>query len=111
MKIQAINTQNACITRNNSNPKFGNACRCVAIPVTTQDDTFVGWAGRNIVTAAAVSVLWDLGTNIAAKFSDTVDTVSAKKMLHNIPKVAGIFLLVGGVFKAVDNIMNGNNKN
>ena len=107
MKIQAINTQNMCITRNNSNPNFGSACRCVAIPVSNQEDTFIGWAGRNIVTASAVSVLWDMGTNIAAKFSDTVDAVPVKKMLHNIPKVAGIFLLVGGVFKAVDNIMNG----
>jgi len=110
MKTQAVSMQSACITRNSrSNPNFGNGCRCVAIPVSTQEDTFVNWAAKNIVTASAVSLIWDMGTNVAAKFSNNIDSVSAKQMLHNVPKVAGVFLLVGGIFKAVSNIMDGRN--
>ena len=111
MKTQAISMQSAYITRknSNSNPNFGNGCRYVAVPVGPEEDTFVQWAGKNIVTAAAVSLIWDLGTNVVAKFSENVPRVSAKNMLHNIPKVAGVFLLVGGIFKAVSNIMDSRN--
>ncbi len=109
MKTQAINAQSACFTRNTnsySNPNFKSGCTYIAVPVNAQEDSFVKWAGKNIVAASAFSVVWDLGTNVVAKFAKDVDSVSKKQMLKNIPTVAGVFLLIGGIFKLVNNIMD-----
>ena len=109
MKTQAINAQGACFTRNTQNtvnPNFKGGYTYVAVPVTSREDSFVKWAGKNVVAASAFSVIWDLGTNVVSKFVKDVDAVSGKQMLKNIPTVAGVFLLVGGIFKLVNNIMD-----
>ena len=69
-------------------------------------DTFAAWATKNIATAATFSVAWDLGTNILSNFSKNIDAVPVNKMVSNIARVAGVFLLIGGIFKAVSHIVD-----
>ena len=112
MRTQAISmpvrTNQAYLTRkNNCNPNFKSNCNCVVVPVYQQEeDTFGRWAAKSILTGAAFSLVWDLGTNVAAKYSKNIDTISGKKMLSNAALLAGIFLLVGAVFKGVNKIFD-----
>ncbi|MDD3593753.1 MAG: hypothetical protein PHX18_03895 [Candidatus Gastranaerophilales bacterium] len=87
------------------NQAFG-ATQYVIVPAEIKKDTFIGWAGKNIAAASAFSVVWDLGNNLASKFFKSVEPITIKQMLHNIPKVAGIFLLIGGIFKAINGLFN-----
>ena len=71
-----------------------------------QGDTFAAWATKNIATAATFSIAWDLGTNILSKFSKNIDAVPVNRMASNIGRVASVFLLIGGIFRAVSNIVD-----
>ncbi len=79
----------------------------MAVPVNQPcEDSFAKWTAKNAISGAAFSLVWDLGTNMVAKCSKNVESVPTKEVLKNMPKVAGIFLLVGGVFKAISNIID-----
>ena len=114
MKTQAISmpmsANQAYITRKNNNTaNFNGSYEYVVVPAGSQhEDTFVRWAAKNIITASAFSLIWDLGTNVVSKWNKNVDKVPTKEMFKNVPKVAGIFLLVGGLFKAISNVIDKN---
>lgn len=78
----------------------------VIVPNGPKEDTFTSWAAKNILTASAFSLAWDLGTNACAKFSSTIEPVTLKQMFKNIPQIAGVFLLIGGIFKAVSHLID-----
>lgn len=108
MRTQAISMPmvNAYNTRKEGNA-FNGGSHYVLVPADTQQgDSFGRWAAKNVVTASVFSLAWDLGTNACAKLGANFDPVSAKEMFKNVPKVAGVFLLIGGIFKAVSHIMD-----
>lgn len=113
MKTQAISMQTASnsayYTRNNG-PKrnFNGGTTVVAVPVYPREDSFGVWAAKNVITGAAFSAIWDIGTNVVAKFSKNVEQIPVKQMFKNAPKVAGIFLLMGGIFRLVNNAIDRN---
>ena len=41
-----------------------------------------------------------------SKFSKNVDAVPLSRMGSNIARVAGVFLLIGGIFKAVSKVVD-----
>ncbi len=85
----------------NRNPNFNGTN-----VYSEQGDTFAAWATKNIATAATFSVAWDVGTNILSKFSKNIDAVPLNRMGSNIARVAGVFLLIGGIFKAVSKVVD-----
>jgi len=85
-----------------SNPNFSGT----SVYSAEQGDTFAAWATKNVATAATFSVAWDLGTNILSKFSKNIDTIPVNRMASNVARVAGVFLLIGGIFRAVSNIVD-----
>ena len=99
-------TRSAYDTRNNSDKNFGSGPRVAVIPVYPKEDTFGTWAVKNVVTASAFSLIWDIGSNVVSKFNKNVEAIPVKQMLKNIPRVAGIFLLIGGIFKLVNNAID-----
>ncbi len=104
MLINAIGVQpikGAQYNLSNRNPNF-NGTNVDA----EQRDTFAALATKNIATGAAFSVAWDAGTNILSKFSKNVDAVPLNRMGINIAKVAGVFLLIGSIFRAVSNVVD-----
>ncbi len=104
MKIHSIGMQQAYNTRQNGS-NF-NGCNVAVVPCGQQNDSFAKWATKNVVTASAFSLAWDLGTNVCSKFSKNVDSISAKQMAKNVPIVAGIFMLIGGIFKGVSHVID-----
>ena len=112
MRTQAISMQTASNgafnTRNVSSNNNFNGRTFVAVQTYPKQDTFGVWAAKNVITGAAFSAIWDIGTNIVAKFSKNVDTIPVKQMFKNAPKVAGIFLLMGGIFRVVNNAIDRN---
>lgn len=102
---QPIKTGMRGFEEHKQNQTFGST-QYVVVPAEIQKDTFVGWVGRNIVAASAFSVVWDLGNNLASKFFKSVEPITIKQMGYNIPKVAGIFLLIGGIFKAINGLFD-----
>ena len=111
MKTQAISMQTASRsllnTRNNAGSRnFNGGTTYVAVPVYPREDSFGVWAAKNVVTGAAFSAVWDIGTNVVAKFNKNIETIPVKQMLKNAPKVAGIFLLMGGIFRLVNNAID-----
>ena len=113
MKTQAICMQPALSgaynTRQSSNKNFnGGGTTFVAVPVYPKEDTFVTWAAKNVITASVFSLVWDIGTNAVAKFSKNVERIPVKQMFQNVPRVAGIFLLIGGIFRIVNNAIDRN---
>ncbi|MCQ2957560.1 MAG: hypothetical protein MJ180_01510 [Candidatus Gastranaerophilales bacterium] len=111
MRTQAISMQisasQAYNTKKNSNTTDFRGCTCMVVPVGQQkEDSFIKWTTKNALTGAAFSLVWDLGTNVAAKCSKNIEKVPGKEIAKNVPKVAGIFLLVGGVFKLISNIID-----
>lgn len=111
MKTQAISVQtasNSVYNRQNRNENFNGGRTFVAVPVYPREDSFGTWATKNIATGAGFSFVWDIGTNIVAKFNKNVDAIPVKQIFKNAPKVAGIFLLMGGIFKLVNNAIDRN---
>ena len=112
MKTQAIGMQpalgGAYSTRQSSNKNFNGGTTLVAVPVYPKEDTFVTWAAKNVITASVFSLVWDLGTNAVAKYHKNVETIPVKQMFKNVPRVAGIFLLIGGIFRIVNNAIDRN---
>ena len=100
---QAYNTGN-----NSSNRNFNGGTTYVIVPTGPKEDTFATWTAKNVITASAFSLLWDLGTNAFSKINKNVDAIPFKQMLKNVPKVAGVFLLIGGIFKLVNNAIDKN---
>ena len=43
---------------------------------------------------------------LSTNFSKNIDAVPVNKMVSNIARVAGVFLLIGGIFKAVSHIVD-----
>lgn len=111
MKTQAISMQTASHstfnTRNASRNNNFNGRTFVAVQYP-REDSFGVWAAKNVITGAAFSAIWDIGTNVVAKFSKNVETIPVKQMFKNAPKVAGIFLLMGGIFRVVNNAIDRN---
>ena len=111
MKTQAISMQisanQAYNTRKeNKNTNF-NGCTYLVVPACQpKEDSFVKWTAKNAFAGAAFSLVWDLGTNIAAHYSKNVEKIPTKEIFKNIPKVAGIFLLASGVFKVISNFID-----
>lgn len=108
MRIQSISMQSANATAYNTRKDSSNfnGRTYAIVPNGNQGDTFASWAAKNVLTASAFSIAWDLGTNACAKFSKNIDPISAKQMVKNVPIVAGIFMLIGGIFKAVSHIID-----
>lgn len=111
MRIESISMPTTCAYNTRKNGQaFNGGSTYVIVPADTQQgDSFGHWATKNIVTASVFSLAWDLGTNACAKLGMNVDTISAKEMFKNVPKVAGVFLLIGGIFKAVSHFMDKKN--
>ena len=95
-------------TRKSNTNGFKGGTTYVIVPASLKEDTFGTWAAKNVITASAFSLLWDLGTNLVAKVNKNVDAIPAKQMFKNVPKVAGVFLLIGGIFKLVSNAIDKN---
>ena len=112
MKTQAISMQMASTqaynTRKSNTNGFKGGTTYVIVPASLKEDTFGTWAAKNVITASLFSVAWDMGTNVVSKFSKNVEAISAKQMCKNVPKVAGVFLLIGGIFKLVSNAIDKN---
>jgi len=111
MKTQAISMQlsasQAYNTRKENNNTSFKGCTCMVVPICQpQEDSFVKWTAKNAFAGAAFSLVWDLGTNAASHFSKNIEKIPTKEIFKNIPKVAGIFLLASGVFKAIGNIID-----
>ena len=108
MRTQAIGMPMVSAYNTRKNEKaFNGGSQYVLVPAESQQgDSFGHWAAKNVVTAAVFSLAWDLGTNACAKLGANIDSVSAKEMFKNVPKVAGVFLLIGGIFKAVSHFMD-----
>ena len=111
MKTQAISMQtasgNLLSARSNSrNRNFNGGTTYVAVPVYPREDSFGVWAAKNVITGAAFSAIWDIGTNVVAKCNKNVEKIPVKQMFKNAPKVAGIFLLMGGIFRLVNNAID-----
>ena len=110
MKTQAISMQMTNnhaynLSKNGSNNSFKGQTY-VIVPSAPQGDSFTTWAAKNIITGSAFSIAWDLGTNLCAKFSKGVDAIPFKEMPKNALKVAGIFLLIGGIFRGVSHVLD-----
>ncbi len=112
MKTQAISMQTASHsafnTRNTGRGNNFNGGRTFVAVQYPREDSFGVWAAKNVITGAAFSAIWDIGTNVVAKFSKNVETIPVKQMFKNAPKVAGIFLLMGGIFRLVNNAIDRN---
>ena len=112
MKTQAISMQmaskQAYNTRKGSSKNFNGGSTYVVVPAYPQEDSFGSWAAKNIISASVFSVAWDLGTNVVSKFAKNVEAIPAKQIFKNIPKVAGVFLLIGGIFRVVSNAIDKN---
>ena len=103
--MQTINNQAYNLSKNGSNNSFKGQTY-VIVPSAPQGDSFTTWAAKNIITGSAFSIAWDLGTNLCAKFSKGVDAIPFKEMPKNALKVAGIFLLIGGIFRGVSHVLD-----
>lgn len=113
MKTQAISMQTASNsvfnnTRTVNRGNNFNGRTFVAVQTYPRQDSFGTWAAKNIITGAAFSAIWDVGTNLVAQFNKKVDAIPVKQMFKNAPKVAGIFLLMGGIFRLVNNAIDRN---
>lgn len=108
MRIQAISMPVARSQAYNTRQESSNfnGGTYAIVPSGSQNDSFAKWAAKNVITASAFSLAWDLGTNACAKFSKNVDPISAKQMFKNVPIVAGIFILIGGIFKGVSHVID-----
>jgi len=112
MRTQAISMQNAYITRKTSDStNFKNGTTYVIVPTEENQDSFVKWASKSVITASVFSALYDLGHNAAVKMNwlKNAEMVSGKQMMKNIPQVAGVFLLIGGIFKVVSDFIDKKN--
>ena len=87
---------------------FNGGNNFVLVPANNGQDSFGRWAVKNVITASIFSLAWDLGTNACAKLGKNIEPVEVKDMFKNVPKVAGVFLLVGGIFKAVSHFIDRN---
>ena len=111
MRLQAISmpraNANAYITKNSSKNitnKGGNTY--VPVPANKNGETFLTWAAKSVLTASLFSFVLDLGTNVYAKHSKTVDNIPFKEMPKNALKATGIFLLIGAIFQGVSNLVD-----
>jgi len=108
MRIESIGMPmvSAYNTRKEGKNAFNGGTYVLVPAESQQGDSFGRWATKNVVTASVFSLAWDLGTNACVKMGANFDPVSAKEMFKNVPKVAGVFLLIGGIFKAVSHFMD-----
>ena len=103
VSTQAYNTR-----KESSNKNFNGGSTYVVVPVSQREDSFGVWAAKNVITASVFSLAWDMGTNVVSRFAKNVERIPVKQMMRNVPKVAGVFLLIGGIFKLVNNAIDKN---